>query len=38
VIMPKLGKPAYDILKAFRPIVILNMLGKLIEKMIVRRL
>ena len=33
VIIPK---PAYDILKAFRPIVLLNTLGKLIEKMIAR--
>ena len=36
VIIPKPGKPAYDIPKAFRPIVLLNTLGKLIEKMIVR--
>ena len=38
VIIPKLGKPAYNTLKAFRPIVLvlLNMLGKLIEKMIAR--
>jgi len=34
--MPKLGKPAYDIPKAFRPIILLNTLGKLIEKMIAR--
>jgi len=31
-------KPAYDTPKAFRPIVLLNTLGKLIEKMIARRL
>ena len=36
VIIPKLGKPAYDISKAFRPIILLNMFGKLIEKMIAR--
>ena len=36
VIIPKLGKPAYDISKAFRPIILLNMFGKLIEKIIVR--
>ena len=38
VIIPKLGKPAYNTPKAFRPIVLLNTLGKLIEKMIARRL
>ena len=38
VIIPKTGKPAYDTPKAFRPIVLLNTLGKLIEKMIARRL
>jgi len=38
VIIPKPGKPAYDTPKAFRPIVLLNMLGKLIEKMIARQL
>ena len=38
VIIPKPGKPAYDIPKAFRPIVLLNTLGKLIEKIVVRRL
>ena len=36
VIIPKPGKPAYDTPKAFRPIVLLNTLGKLIEKMIAR--
>ena len=36
--MVKSGKPAYDTPKAFRPIVLLNTLGKLIEKMIARRL
>ena len=38
MIMPKLDKPAYDIPKAFRPIILLNTLGKLIKKMIARRL
>ena len=38
MIIPKPGKPAYDTPKAFRPIVLLNTLGKLIEKMIARRL
>ena len=38
VIIPKPGKPAYDTPKVFRPIVLLNTLGKLIEKMIVRQL
>ena len=38
VIIPKPGKPAYNIPKAFRPIVLLNTLGKLIEKMVARRL
>ena len=32
------GKPAYNTPKAFRPIVLLNILGKLIEKMVARRL
>jgi len=36
VIIPKPGKPAYDTPKAFRPIVLLNTLGKLIEKIIAR--
>ena len=38
IIIPKLGKPAYDTPKTFRPIVLLNTLGKLIEKMIARQL
>ena len=37
VIILKPGKPAYDTPKAFRPIVLLNTLGKLIEKMIARQ-
>ena len=36
IIIPKLGKPAYDTPKAFGPIVLLNTLGKLIEKMIAK--
>ena len=36
VIIPKPDKPAYDTPKAFRPIIPLNMLSKLIEKMIAR--
>ncbi|KDR80491.1 hypothetical protein GALMADRAFT_136966 [Galerina marginata CBS 339.88] len=31
VIIPKPGKPSYSTLKSFRPIVLLNTLGKLIE-------
>ena len=38
VIIPKPNKPKYDHLKAFRPIVLLNTLGKLIEKVIAERL
>src|SRR6202790_5117279 len=38
VIIPKPGKPAYSTPKAFRPIVLLNTLGKLVEKMLARRL
>jgi hypothetical protein len=35
IIIPKLNKPVYDKAKSFRPIVLLNTIGKLIEKMIV---
>jgi hypothetical protein len=38
VIIPKPGKPSYATPKSFRPIVLLNMLGKLVEKMISNRL
>jgi hypothetical protein len=38
VIIPKPGKPSYSTPKAFRPIVLLNTLGKLVEKMLARRL
>jgi hypothetical protein len=34
VIIPKLGKPSYSASKAFWPIVLLNILGKLIKKCI----
>jgi hypothetical protein len=34
VIIPKPGKPSYSTPKLFRPIVLLNTVGKLIEKMI----
>ncbi|KAJ2936696.1 hypothetical protein H1R20_g404, partial [Candolleomyces eurysporus] len=37
VIIPKPNKPPYSAPKAFRPIVLLNTLGKLIEKMISNR-
>jgi len=38
VIIPKPNKTSYDNLKAFHPIVLLNTLGKLIEKVIAERL
>jgi len=38
VIIPKPNKPLYDSPKSFRPIVLLNTLGKLIEKVIGERL
>jgi len=38
VIIPKLNKSAYDSLKAYCPIVLLNMIGKLFKKMIGERL
>jgi len=38
VIIPKPGKPAYNIPKVFHPIVLLNTLGKLFEKVIANRL
>ena len=38
VIIPKLNKQTYDNLKSFCPIVLLNTLGKLIEKVIADRL
>ena len=38
IIIPKPNKTSYDQPKAFRPIVLLNTLGKLIEKVIAERL
>jgi len=38
IIIPKLNKTSYNHPKAFRPIVLLNTLGKLIEKVIAERL
>jgi hypothetical protein len=38
VIIPKPGKPNYSTPKSFRPIVLLNTLGKLLEKMLAWRL
>jgi len=38
IIIPKLNKQSYDSPKLFRLIVLLNMLGKLIEKVIGKRL
>ena len=38
IVIPKPNKSSYDFPKSFRPIVLLNMLGKLIEKVISDRL
>jgi len=38
VVIPKPNKKLYDSLKSFRPIVLLNTVGKLIEKVIRERL
>ena len=38
IVIPKPNKMSYDFLKSFRPIVLLNTLGKLIEKVIGDRL
>ena len=38
IIIPKPNKALYDTPKMFRPIVLLNTLGKLIEKVIRERL
>jgi hypothetical protein len=38
VIIPKPGKPSYSTPKAFRPIVLLNTIGKLIEKCVSNRI
>ena len=38
IVIPKPNKSSYDSLKSFRPIILLNTLGKLIEKVIRERL
>ena len=38
VVIPKPNKKSYDSPKSFRPIVLLNTMGKLIEKVIGKRL
>ena len=38
IIIPKPNKPSYDSPKSFRPIILLNTLGKLIEKVIGERI
>ena len=38
IIIPKPNKSSYDHVKMFRPIVLLNTLGKLIEKVIAKRI
>jgi len=38
VIIPKLNKPAYNHPKFFQPIVLLNTISKLIEKVVAERL
>jgi len=38
IVIPKLNKQSYDLPKSFRPIILLNMLGKLIKKVIGERL
>ena len=38
IIIPKPNKSSYNSLKSFRPIILLNTLGKLIEKVIGERL
>ena len=38
IIIPKPNKMSYDQAKSFHPIVLLNTLGKLIEKVIAERL
>jgi hypothetical protein len=38
VVIPKPGKPLYDTPKSFRPIVLLNTLGKMFQKMLSNRL
>jgi hypothetical protein len=38
VIVPKPGKPNYSIPKAYRPVALLNCVGKILEKLIANRL
>jgi len=38
IVIPKLNKKLYNSPKLFRPIVLLNIVGKLIEKVIAERL
>ena len=38
VVIPKLRKLSYNVSKAFRPIVLLNTMGKLFKKMIANQL
>jgi len=38
IVIPKPNKKSYDSSKSFRPIVLLNTMGKLIEKIIEERL
>jgi len=38
IIIPKPNKSLYDLPKSFRPIILLNTLGKLIEKVIGERI
>jgi hypothetical protein len=37
VVLRKLQKPTYDVAKAYRPIALLNTLGKVLEKIVARR-
>lgn len=38
VVLRKPQKPAYDVAKAYRPIALLNTLGKVLEKVVARRI
>jgi hypothetical protein len=37
VVLRKPQKPTYDVAKAYRPIALLNTLGKVLEKIVTRR-